>query len=629
MPPRNQKQDFTVVAGHETRGFDQAPASIPIPATRASAQLPLAGLTPIAAPSLPVPSQNAAMTRAKPRRKGGPGPFRRRRMDRMILRHCAQGQTALSGLTTEIAKGTLYRRVTKLLQAGALERCGRTYHTTTVGQHWLAEDEANIDWNVFDQYYPPFADMPTPHHKGLLELLLSAVVVRQAGIHDDHLCAFAAIGRTLRGKTTCGRMACATIGVDPSVSLIDLASEAGRSVFVRRTSQGQLLTERSVLSNPLVVFDDYLQASAAVRAATAPFLSGRRSIPYENGVIVVNCVTLLTLNPYDKPTLEEQTTLNPAQLRRLIVCNFDAVPIPDLSLTGHLALETARTHGPLQLPVLRTDLQEHRGAVVQLIRGVVRPERHDRIDTEMILLLAAGMTGFIDDDERAVQQTVYNLGLMVETLGWARADWVTTVSHFSLHPARSLQIERSPPEPTSTLGTVDTNGIILIRRPIMTQQTSATSPYTLSEEARARLILMAAEERITFTHAGDILTDYYDSSMKSRGMDLEDMHSILSLSKDLKLRELPINHVKVTLAFLAYLRENDLDVDHFESAVHLLHLLHQSGLTAHGPEVTRVLEVACDVVTSGVPAIQVEQWLAERATEKGWCGAGDQDVVKP
>jgi hypothetical protein len=269
-------------------------------------------------------------------------------------------------------------------------------------------------------------------------------------------------------------------------------------------------------------------------------------------------------------------------------------------------------HGPLTLPVLRTDLQEHRAAVVQLVRDVVRPEMHDRIDTEMLLILAAGMRGFIDDDERAVQQVLYNVGLMIETLGWARADWVTAVSEFSLLCPRHDPIGFPHTRPTSTPETEDANDLILIRRPLMNTSKSDSAPYTLSEETRARLILMAAEEHITFAHAADVITDYYDSAMKSLGLDLQDLHSIMALSKELKLREIPVKSVKVTLALLANLREHQLDVEDYEASVSLLTRLHQFGLTAQAPEVTRILEVASELVTSGVPPIEVEQWLAQR-----------------
>ena len=618
VPDGTQSQGFQSDIGIQSDTGQDASVDVPAPAspttppTASAEHLPFARPDPLRAPSVPVPSQTSPMKQAKPRRKGGPGPFRRRRIERLILRYCAHGPTEVSGLKGQIANGTLYRSIGKLVKSGALKRVGRRYHTTAVGQRWLVEDLSHMDWNLFDQLYPPFALIPTAYHKGLLELVLAAAVVRHAGLHADHLCSFVLMGGTLRWKTTCGRMGCATLGVDPSVSLIDLASEAGRSVFVRRTSDGHLRSERNVLSSPLAIFDDFLQASDALRAAVGPFLSGRRTLPYETGLIAVDCVTLLTLNPRAKANLEQQTTLNPAQLRRIIVCNFDAVAMPDLSLTGHRAVEAALEYGPLTLPVLRTDLQAHRAAVVQLVREVVRPEMHHRIDTEMLLILAAGMRAFIEDDERAVQQTLYDFGLMLETLSWARPDWVTAVSEFSLLRPRPDPIRPPPTPPPSTPDAEDQHDHILLRRRIMTTPNSDSGPYVLSEESRARLILMAAEEHISFTQAADVIIDSFTTSTTSVGRDLHDLHSIVELSKDLKVRELPVKSVKLTLQLLAYLEENQLTFDDFEASVSLLARLHQLGLTSQAPEMTRILDVACELVTSGVPPSEVEQWLAQR-----------------
>ncbi len=609
--------------GTQSQGFRNDPeqdtaddARIPTPNTSpqmvSSKNLPTTCPVPLSVPSIPVRPPHFPLRQAKPRRKGGSGPFRRRRIHRLILSYCAHGPTEVSGLLRDIARGTLYRTITKLVQLGLLKRIGRGYHTTVLGQRWLAEDTSHINWNLFDQLYPPFALIPTTYHKGLLELVLAAAVVRHAGLHADHLCAFIAMGGTLRWKTTLGRMACATLGVDLNVSLIDLASEAGRSVFVRRTSDGHLLSQRNVLSSPLAVFDDFLQASDAVRAAVGPFLSGRRTMPFEHGVIAVDCVTLMTLNPRANATLEAQTTFNPAQLRRLIVCNLDAVAMPDLSLTGHRAVEAALQHGPLLLPVFRTDLQEHRAAVVQLVREVVRPEMHDRIDTEMLLILAAGMRGFIDDDERAIQQTIYDVGLMIETLGWACTDWVTQVSKFSLLGPRSAPVRPVPTPPPVIHDTEDADDHILIRRPFMTNQTSGSASYGLSEETRARLILMAAEEHISFTHAADVMTDFYHSATHSPGFNLTDLHSIMALSKECNIRQIPVKSVKLTLALQAFLQEHQLEFDHYEVTVSLLARLHQKGLTDQAPEVTQILEVASELVTSGVSASEVKQWLAQR-----------------
>ena len=103
----------------------------------------------------------------------------------------------------------------------------------------------------------------------------------------------------------------------------------------------------------------------------------------------------------------------------------------------------------------------------------------------------------------------------------------------------------------------------------------------------------------------------------SFGLDLHDLHSIMALSKDLKVRELPVKHVNLTLELLAYLHKHQLEFEAFEHVVHLLQRLQQFGLTADAPDVTRILDVACELVTSGVSPLRVEQWLAQRATEAG------------
>jgi len=612
MTSKDQTKGVPIETGQEASDEVQHPASNTIPWPVSSERLPLACPDPLRAPFIPVPTPNSPLRQAKPRRKGGSGPFRRRRIDRLILCYCAHGPTEVSGLTSEVAKSTLYRRIGKLVDSGALQRVGRRYATTAVGARWLADEVAKIDWNVFAVYYPPFAHIPTVYHRALLELLVVAVVSRQARWHEDHLCAFVAMGSTLRWKSTLARMACATLGVDPNMNLLDLASEAGRSVFVRRTGGGHLLSERNVLSSPLVVFDDYLQASDTVRAAVHPFLTGRRTLPYENGVIAIDCVTLLTMNPRAKPTLEQQTTLDPAQLRRTILCNFDAVPMPDLALTGHRAVEAALQYGPLTLPVMRTDLQDHREAVVRLMREVVRPEMHDRINSEMLRLLAAGMSGFIEDAARAIQQVFYNFGLMAETVGWVRPDWLTAVAQFSLHCPRPDPVEFPHLRPTATPDPEDRNDIMLIWRPIMTTPNSDSDPYTLSEVSRSRFIVMADEEHISFAHAVDIITDFYYSATKSPGFDLQDLHSILGLAKELNVREISVKSVKHTLALQAFLQEHQLEFDDYESSISLLARLHQVGLTAQAPEVTGILEVACELVTSSVSASEVKQWLAQR-----------------
>lgn len=146
----------------------------------------------------------------------------------------------------------------------------------------------------------------------------------------------------------------------------------------------------------------------------------------------------------------------------------------------------------------------------------------------------------------------------------------------------------------------------------MTTPNSDRDPSTLSEVSRSRFIVMADEEHISFAHAVDIITDFYFSATKSPGFDLQDLHSILGLAKELNVREISVKSVKHTLALLAFLKEHQLDFDDYEAAVSLLARLHQVGLTGQDVEVTGILEVACELVSRGVPPMEVTQWLAQR-----------------
>ena len=402
----------------------------------------------------------------------------------------------------------------------------------------MADAEAHLEWNALEPWYPPLAEVPTTQYKALLQLIAAAVVVRQAGLRDDHHPAFGAMGRTLKWKTSCGRFACSMFGVDPQVHIIDLGSETTGSLFTRRSSQGWLVSQRRVLTSPFVVFDDVLQAEAPVRAALSPFVSGRRSVPFEQGVIPIHCVSFVTMNPRDRPTLEGQSTFNPAQLRRLVLLNCDAVPgTVDLALSGHRALDSAQQYGPLRLPAVRTDLREHRTPLVHLLRTVVRPEMHERIDTDLVLLLAAGMSGFVAEDERVIQQVVHDFGLIIETLGWTTPHWSTAVSQFSLYATRHVVLPPHSPPPAPAADPVTEDNIILRRRLMDEQPKSDIPTFSLSESARARLVWIAVEEQVSYADAVDILSDYYCAA-KGIGRNLDDFHSILALSRDLAIREI-------------------------------------------------------------------------------------------
>ena len=512
----------------------------------------------------------------------------------------------------------MYRHIKRFMSLGWLEKEGSLYKATDAGRRHLIEARSHRQWDKLVTLYPPLRLVPTAVHRALAQLIFAAVVIRQQGNRPDRHPVFVCAGGTLRWKSSLGRFICYALGLDPAVYLVDCGAESGKSLGVRRSGTGATVFKRELLTASFITLDEFLTADPGVRPTLRLFLSGRLHMPFENDSLTITPVPLLTLNPQEKPTLEGRLGLSAPQIRRAIVANLDAVRMPDLAAIGEEALTAAHAHAPLVIASPAVDCRAYRQQILSLTRAILRPEAEERVDVHIVENLCSGMTAFLPDPNEAIAEVGHALATVVETLGWTRHDWVTAVSHFPLHRVRHPLIEPWHTQLKSAPDTEAVHEVILIRRRLMHQPDSNSSPYTISEESRARLIVMAAEDHIPFTEAVDVFTDYYyQSSWTSLGLDLHDLHSILALSKECKVRELPVKHLKWSLAFIAYLQEHQLGFEEFEPAVHLLKRLQHFGLKADAPDVTRILDVACELVTSGVSPLQVEQWLDQRATEAG------------
>lgn len=322
----------------------------------------------------------------------------------------------------------------------------------------------------------------------MIELVLAAMTARRADLSDDHHPAFVLLGPTLAWKTSTGRFIVWMLGLEDSEVILDLAVESERSVWLRRDARGSIVFTRNILTSPFLVFDDILEADAKLRASLHHFLSGRKVVPVENGCVTIEPVVLVTLNPRVKSSLEERTTWSPAQLRRMILCDLDRVPLPDLALTGHMALEAVAQQPPFELPPLRHDCRTWRPQILRLLRAVLTPEGLGRVDSELVILLCSGMSALIEDPERAIQQTVYDFALTVDTLEWTQPDWLGAVSSFTLH---------GPLPPTSAVHHPETirppvveEEVITFRRHIMSDaaKESLLPPFSIAEEQKAKLL---------------------------------------------------------------------------------------------------------------------------------------------
>ena len=117
----------------------------------------------------------------------------------------------------------------------------------------------------------------------------------------------------------------------------------------------------------------------------------------KNAVLTIDPVCLVTMNALPKASLQERTTFGAPQLRRLVLCDVDRIPLPDLALMGEQPLQTAAQHEPLVVPPPRADCQLYRPEIVRLVREVITPEAQPFVDVEMVMLLCAGMTGFLEE----------------------------------------------------------------------------------------------------------------------------------------------------------------------------------------------------------------------------------------
>jgi hypothetical protein len=528
------------------------------------------------------------------------------------LLHCEQEFVPLQPLLTHVPRGTLYRHVATLQALGLVAKRGRTYGTTEQGRQRLAELASTMDWNLWDGIYPPIQSVPTPQHRAVVELVAASAAVRQADCQDDHHPGVMLMGPTLAWKTSTATFLCHLFGLLPAQIIIDLTTESARSLLARRDGKGHLIFTRDLLSGPLVVFDDYLEADAAVRPAVHHFLSGRTVVPIDNAILRIAPVSVLTLNPRAKATLEEQTTFSTAQLRRLVVTNLANVVCPDLATMGHQALEAAARHGALPLPLPTVDARTWRPAIVELLREILVPEVLSRVDTEMILVMATGMSGFIREPERAIQQTVYDYAVTAETLGWTRPGWVERVSQFSLHAPPPTRSRRDAVRQEASA----TEELLIIRRHLMESYNESALPaFVISDTNKARILAIASQENIPLEHADHALGVVLDNWLQQQrnGRELDDVHSVLQVCKELDERGIPVRDIKLAAKLHKVFREGHHTPEEFEEALNLLPTLHTHGLTSQDDRTETALGLAARLLHSPRSLTEIEAWLNKTA----------------
>ena len=543
-------------------------------------------------------------------------------IDRVVLERCQAGFQPMTPLKGPIPSGTLYRHVGRLVGLGWLEKQGRLYRTAVAGQRQLALAASTRSWAALEITYPPLALVPTPTHRAAVELLFAAVVARQHETRPDRHPYFVAFGSTLHWKTSLGIFVCHALGLDPALHVVDCGTETGKSVAVRRGSTGATVFERQLLQAPFVTFDEYLTASPEVRAALGWFLGGRLVVAFENEQVIVRPVPLLTLNPRPKPTLEQQIGLSAPQIRRAILVNLDAVAMPDLAVSGERALEAARVHPPLEIGPPAVECRSFHDRIVEVTRAILTPEAQARVDVEILVNLATGMTAFLADPAEAIAQVGYDLGLLAETLGWTRPGWIQAVTTFSLasgtHPSAgdsaSTALAAVPPsarQPDHAAGVGDhtpPNTLSLaVREPV--RRKGSIPDLALSEATRMRLVWFAHETNRDVDGALELLLDFY-LEWRANEQSIETLARILTLGKELDLAELEGDAVRDYLADRQMLAAYNCSFTDLPEALQVLDLLSELPIEWTWEIATAAMQGVAGILGAGIPPAQIGEFVA-------------------
>jgi len=368
----------------------------------------------------------------------------------VLLQHCENDWTALKPLFENHVQATIYRTAKRLIQKGLLNKKGARYKTTAEGLKILASQKSEDLKDILQEAYPPLSLIPSSQHRALVELIFFAISVKMWQQVTDHLPSFAIFGETLRWKSSCALFICHALGLAPEQYLVDLSTESGRSIWLRKTATGDVVFKRSLLDAKFVVFDEYMLATSRVKTAVGYFISGRRTVPIENESIAIKPVALLTSNPKAEGNLERKTSFSAPQLRRLVILDTDKIQLPDLAITGNKAIDIARKHNPLVIAEPKFDCRQYRAAIVKTMRRILTASACSLVDFEMLLHLCSGATSFIPQPEDAIKHALHAYCTVVDTLGFLKENWFHAISAFTTTGNRE---ENTEPEMTPEIST--------------------------------------------------------------------------------------------------------------------------------------------------------------------------------
>jgi hypothetical protein len=553
-------------------------------------------------------------------------------IDRSILEFCAKDFRRLKELRAEYPAGTLYRHAKQLIKIGWLERQGPFYRSTSTGIRNLSDSQEGR-WDRLEEVYSPLGLIPTEEHRGLVELILAAVMVRQHPTRGDCHPFFVLFGDTFHWKSTLGIFVCHALGLDPAINVVDCGSESGKSLFIRRTASGDVASERQLVNASFLVLDEFLAGDRAVRSAVSPFLTGNLILPFENEQVRVRPVPLLTLNPRPHPTLEGQLGLSAPLIRRAIIANVNAVVLPDLTLSGGGAVSAAHTQGPIMIKAPTCNCEEHREIIVGLLKSILKSEAHQRVGVDVVVNLCTGMTAMLADPTEAIAQVVQRIGLLAATVDWVQPGWEATMAQFGRPHTRAMM--STPPETPSPLtevrkveqGKEAIDGMISLHLSPGRREPGLPSLH-LSDELRATLTWLAVETGRSLEETLTALIQHYNR-WRQQSDTIATLHRCLELGSQLKVKGIEPSTLEEYLQARADLRHYGRSFQDVPEALGLIAKLARLPEPWDWARAEQAIQSVRLLITAGILPGHIEELLLahERLKELGFDERAAQAVA--
>lgn len=537
-------------------------------------------------------------------------------IDRTILEHSRDTFRPLSELRQRVPQGSLYRHVNLLCKLGFLEKEASFYRSTESGRRALVTASTDRTFDGFATVYAPIAEVTTPTHRVMAELIFAAAAARHHKIRPDRHPFFAAVGETLRWKTSVGQFCCYALGLDLAHHIVECGSETGKSLGIRRDHSGAILFKRELLDASFVVLDEYLSADPSVRPSLQLFLTGRLEVPFENTQLTIKPVPLLTLNVRDRPTLEARIGLSAPQIRRGLIANFDNVALPDLAMVGDRAVLAAKQASPLRLDAPTVDCAQYQPMIVQALRHILAPAAQSRVDVQIVLTLCSGMSAFLHDAETAIVQVLYGVGMLAETMEWTNPGWIETVLRFSLTVGAAVvrhadTLVPSPPVPRQSGGhsTDSSTQPSTIPLQVLRLRRETAPLLGVGEALKNRLIWAAVDtgqslEEFLTTLLNVYLTHRQDPNTFST------LKHALRIAGDLHLAEVEVSTLRNYLAAEAALSRAGLWFDDLPEALQLMPLLEGLPQSWTWKQAQHAMRTVAYILREGIDVTQIGKFLA-------------------